>query len=193
MGTRMSFRDTHLEKTYTHKPHKLYKWVCVQDTSFLGGHCSTVQGLLDWFEVDLGFTELLFIQIGLCVLSVCPRHRFRMWFMTLSFVLDSGLRICIYIYVLMCTSEYRYKHIDIDLTHSYVGHDLLKCGAWLIHMWDVTRSQHAPSLPWQSSVYLPHVRVKLHNDWGVSDTHSLAHKHSRAQHMRGAQKSLLTR
>jgi len=24
--------------------------------------------LLDWFEVDLGFTELLFIQIHLCVM-----------------------------------------------------------------------------------------------------------------------------
>ena len=31
--------------------------------SFFDGYCSTVQGLLDWFEVDLGFTELLFIQI----------------------------------------------------------------------------------------------------------------------------------
>ena len=35
---------------------------------FLDGYCSTVQGLLDWFEVDLGFTELSFIQIDLCVL-----------------------------------------------------------------------------------------------------------------------------
>jgi len=26
--------------------------------SFFDGYCSTVQGLLDWFEVDLGFTEL---------------------------------------------------------------------------------------------------------------------------------------
>jgi len=25
--------------------------------TFLDGYCSTVQGLLDWFEVDLGFTE----------------------------------------------------------------------------------------------------------------------------------------
>ena len=33
-------------------------------------YCSTVQGLLDWFEVDLGFTELSFIQIDLCVLCV---------------------------------------------------------------------------------------------------------------------------
>jgi len=28
--------------------------------------------LLDWFEVDLGFTELLFIQIDLCV--ICPDY-----------------------------------------------------------------------------------------------------------------------
>jgi len=27
-------------------------------TFFLDGYCSTVLGLLDWFEVDLGFTEL---------------------------------------------------------------------------------------------------------------------------------------
>jgi len=37
---------------------------------FLDGYCSTVQGLLDWFEVDLGFTELLFIQKDLCVTFV---------------------------------------------------------------------------------------------------------------------------
>jgi len=33
----------------------------LQERTFLDGYCSTVQGLLDWFEVDLGFTELLFI------------------------------------------------------------------------------------------------------------------------------------
>jgi len=38
--------------------------------TFLDGYCSTVQGLLDWFEVDLGFTELLFIQIDLCIMCV---------------------------------------------------------------------------------------------------------------------------
>ena len=43
--------------------------------SSLDGYCSTVQGLLDWFEVDLGFTELLFIQIDLCLcLSIDHRH-----------------------------------------------------------------------------------------------------------------------
>ena len=37
---------------------------------FLDGYCSTVQGLLNRFEVDLGFAELLFIQIDLCVMCV---------------------------------------------------------------------------------------------------------------------------
>jgi len=40
--------------------------------SCLEGYCSTVQGLLDWFEVDLGFTELLFIQMDLCALEAIP-------------------------------------------------------------------------------------------------------------------------
>jgi len=31
--------------------------------TFLDGYCSTVQGLLDWFEVDLEFTELLLCDI----------------------------------------------------------------------------------------------------------------------------------
>ena len=41
---------------------------------FLDGYYSTVQGLLDWFEVDLGFTELLFTQIDLCVKSTRYMH-----------------------------------------------------------------------------------------------------------------------
>jgi len=36
---------------------------------FLHGYCSTVQGLLDWFEVDLGFTELLFLWNIFCYTS----------------------------------------------------------------------------------------------------------------------------
>jgi len=31
-------------------------------TPMFNGYCTTVQGLLDWFEVDLGFTELSMIQ-----------------------------------------------------------------------------------------------------------------------------------
>ena len=45
--------------------------ICIWRTHiFVDGYCSTVQGLLDWFEVDLGFTELSFIQIDLCVQCV---------------------------------------------------------------------------------------------------------------------------
>jgi len=44
-------------------------------TTFVDGYCSTVQDLLDWFEVDLGFTELLFTQIDLCVMYVFA-HRY---------------------------------------------------------------------------------------------------------------------
>ena len=46
------------------------------ETAFLDGYCSTVHGLLDWFEVDLGFTELLFIQIDLCVMCVSKTQTF---------------------------------------------------------------------------------------------------------------------
>ena len=37
--------------------------------AFLDGYCSTVQGLLDWFEVDLGFTKIFFSSL-ICVLCV---------------------------------------------------------------------------------------------------------------------------
>jgi len=37
---------------------------------FLDGYCSTVHGLLDLLEPDLGFTELLFIQSDLCGMCV---------------------------------------------------------------------------------------------------------------------------
>ena len=53
---------------------------------FRDGYCSTVQGFLDWFEVDLGFTELLFIQIDLCVMCVFMH--------TLCLCLLSGLCVC---------------------------------------------------------------------------------------------------
>ena len=33
--------------------------------TFFDEYCSTVQGLLDWFEVDLGFTELSLISVPL--------------------------------------------------------------------------------------------------------------------------------
>jgi len=52
------------QKEKREKPAPLRVGLC-EDTRyvkptffFLDGYCSTVQGLLDWFEVDLGFTEL---------------------------------------------------------------------------------------------------------------------------------------
>jgi len=40
-------------------------------TAFLHEYCSTVQGLLDWFEADRGFTKLFEFRL-ICVLSVFP-------------------------------------------------------------------------------------------------------------------------
>ena len=66
--------------TLTPTPTRHAQVVCVtfmrqlmRHPTFLDGYCSTVQGLLDWFEVDLRFTELLFIQIDLCVMCVLSR------------------------------------------------------------------------------------------------------------------------
>ena len=53
--------------------------------TFFDGYCSTVQGLLDWFEVDLGFTEPSFIQIGLCVLCVFVLYS-RVWLSSCPFL-----------------------------------------------------------------------------------------------------------
>ena len=46
--------------------YKVFLWVprallCVF-TAFVDGYCSTVQGLLDWSEVDLGFPELVLLR-----------------------------------------------------------------------------------------------------------------------------------
>jgi len=56
-------------------PQRETKSVVSRTPTFLDGYCNTVQGLLDWFEVDLGFTELLFIQIDLCIMSYTRKER----------------------------------------------------------------------------------------------------------------------
>jgi len=65
------------------------RYLCVQESTrertheyvhaFLEGYCSTVQGLRELFEADLGFTKLLFIQTDLCVVCVlvCARKHAR--------------------------------------------------------------------------------------------------------------------
>ena len=70
---------------------------------FCDGYCSTVQGLLDWFEVDLGFTELLFIQIDLYVSVV------------ISYELHDVFRLVTWLNY-MCD-------MMPDMTHVYVRHN----------------------------------------------------------------------
>jgi len=50
---------------YTH----IYTCMCVYKHVFLEGYCSTVQGLLGWFEVDLGFTSFRLFRL-ICVFCV---------------------------------------------------------------------------------------------------------------------------
>ena len=64
-----SLAMTHEPQSYVKYRHqRVFTLFITLHEAFLDGYCSTVQGLLDWFEVDLGFTELLFIQIDLCVM-----------------------------------------------------------------------------------------------------------------------------
>jgi len=54
--------------------------------TFLDGYCSTVQDLLNWFEVDWWFTKLLFFQIDLCVLNIYDNAKYRImniWFLNI--------------------------------------------------------------------------------------------------------------
>ena len=52
-----------LQHTAAHCNTLVFETCILVDYSFLDGYCSTVQGLLDWFEVDLGFTELSCILV----------------------------------------------------------------------------------------------------------------------------------
>jgi len=59
----------HINKAFVMCVH-VYVSACISLLPCRDGYSSTLQGLLDWAEVDLGFTELLFIQIGLCVMCM---------------------------------------------------------------------------------------------------------------------------
>ena len=79
--THIQIYPTHIH-THTHMHIYIHVYMCAcvvgcsgrrrggGQSAFLDGYCSTVQGLLDWFGVDLGSTDLLFIQIDLCVMCV---------------------------------------------------------------------------------------------------------------------------
>jgi len=47
-------KNIHNNNNY--KSHGVCVLSNVEGIFFFDGYCSTVQGLLDWFEVDLGFT-----------------------------------------------------------------------------------------------------------------------------------------
>jgi len=57
-------------RSWTDRVRLVHSWAVSRHHSSLDGYFSTVQGLLDWFEVDLGFTEPLLIHIDLCVMCV---------------------------------------------------------------------------------------------------------------------------
>ena len=55
--------------------------------AFLDGYCSTEQGLLDWFEVDLGFTIGFFCQVSVKMsLLICLFSREFVSFLICLFV-----------------------------------------------------------------------------------------------------------
>ena len=133
---------------------------------FLDGFCSTVQRLLDWFEVDLGFTELLFIQIRLCVLcdfvlysrvslSSCPfldiLHclsravgvplESALSDVTQTYVLyDSFIRVTWLIYMTWLIHSCDMTHSYLQRADSYVCRDSFMCVTWLILVCDMTHS-----------------------------------------------------
>ena len=84
------------------------------DTTFFDEYCSTVQGLLDWFEVDLGFTKLRLFRWILC--TVCY---------LVSFALHS-LSSCPFWTSLNCLPRAAGVPLESDLNLvSHMGH----CGA----------------------------------------------------------------
>ena len=86
-------------------------------TLFFDGYCSTVQGLLDWFEVDLGFTELSLIQIDYIFCRICHTlcmicHTFCMICSTFCIMWYTSCKICctfcMMYYILWCMSHTLY-------------------------------------------------------------------------------------
>ena len=61
----------------------------LQIFTFVDGYCSTVQGLLDWFEVDLGFTELSFMYL----FTDLYRHMNHLWIFTDIWIICGSLQI----------------------------------------------------------------------------------------------------
>ena len=112
--------------------------------SSFDGYWSTVQGLLDWFEVDLGFTELLFIQIDLCdmcvfvpyvTLAECHMWHLISYFDTPHFMcytpestrsyaprICDTTHLCYFIFDVVCASISDVSHSYV-MPHSHEWHD----------------------------------------------------------------------
>ena len=128
-------------------------------------YCSAAQGLLDWFELDLGFTKLLFVQTDWCV--VCFVYCIVVCFVLLyvCFVLLYVLYCCMY--CIVCTLLAPFVHTFDSRTHTcrhththtrmyssvieFVGSLLGVCGDTgqeaTCFFWLYTRSTHHIFLP----------------------------------------------
>jgi len=97
--------------------------------TFVDEYCSTVQGLLDWFEVDLGFTELLFIHychiICICVqvcmfVNVCTSVCLYMCGRVCACIC---VYVCKFLYVCTCVCLYQCVRVRMfaNFLHMYVS------------------------------------------------------------------------
>ena len=95
-----------LEQVITHI-HTTLMSLALRQT-YLDGYCSTVQGLLDLFEVDLGFTKLLFIQtdVSRVVRQTCDRGAQRSRLLPAPIPHSPGAprggRVCVCVCVCVC-------------------------------------------------------------------------------------------
>jgi hypothetical protein len=109
-----------------------YVLCCISTSDiFLDGYCSTVQGLLDWFEVDLGFTKLCLVVYSdwfvYCMFfrllhqrrGACPAHEFYVHFYSFWKCLCLYRKKSTNIHVCACACVCVRLHIYIH-THIYV-------------------------------------------------------------------------
>jgi len=126
---------SHLHNPFTNVTFTRVMWLisichptCV---TCVDGHCSTVQGLLDWFEVDLGFSELLFVSIchPICVTWFIDRDMIhlsncKLW-LDLAHMIESWYtrkRVMVH-----SVTWFIYPTANYDLTFIHVWHNSIIC------------------------------------------------------------------